>query len=601
MTQTPPRWDLSNVYPSLESAEFNTAIAQQVAQIEALEQIFHLQIPSMDIHTPVAQLSIFAGDLIDRFNQAFKLAGTIRPYIHSFVSTDSRNLLARKKLSEYEQISVRLHKLTTQFQAWNGRISPVLEQVIAASPVAAEHAFGLREAAEQSRYLMSESEESLAAELSLSGAGAWGKLQGTLTSQLTAEIEVEGEVKKLPLPAVINLHSHPDEGVRQRAYETELKMLASVQESLAACLNGVKGAVNTLDQRRGREDCLHSAIDDARIDRATLEAMLAAMQASFPSFRKYFKAKARRLGKEKLAWWDMFAPLGKSEKEYSFQEARNFILEKFSDFSPDLEALARRAFDNFWIDAEQREGKRGGAFCMGLAGVQESRVLCNFDGTLDQVSTIAHELGHAFHNDCAYRENKTPLQQNTPMTMAETASIMCQTIIMQAILTQVNDPKEELAILETTLIDDAQVIVDIYSRYLFEKEVFERRSQAELSVDDFCEIMVRAQKATYGDGLDENFLNPYMWAWKPHYYREGLSFYNFPYSFGLLFGIGLFAIYQQRGQSFVPEYQKLLASTGEDTAANLAARFGIDIRSRKFWEDSLAVIAQRIERYCEIE
>ncbi len=599
--QPPSRWDLTNVYPSLESSEFNAAIIQQANQIDELEQIFLTKIPTMDIHTPVGQLSTFTGELIERFNHAFVLAGTIRPFIHSFVSTDSRNMLARKKLSEYEQISVRLQKLTTQFQAWIGRISPVLEQVIAANPIAAEHAFGLREAAEQSHYLMSEKEETLAAELSLSGAGAWGKLQGTLTSQLTAEIDIDGQVKKLPLPAVINLHSHPDETVRQRAYEAEINMLSSVQESLAACLNGVKGAVNTLDQRRGREDCLHSALDDSRIDRATLEAMLAAMHASFPSFRKYFQAKARRLGKEKLAWWDIFAPLGKSEKEYSFQDARNFILEKFSAFSPDLEALARRAFDHSWIDAEQRDGKRGGAFCMGVAGVKESRLLCNFDGTLDQVSTIAHELGHAFHNDCAYRENKTPLQQNTPMTMAETASIMCQTIIIQALLQEVNSPQEELAILETALIDDAQVIVDIYSRYLFEKEVFERRAQAELSAEDFCEIMIRAQKATYGEGVDENFLNPYMWAWKPHYYREGLSFYNFPYTFGLLFGIGLFAIYQQRGQAFVPEYQKLLASTGEDTAGNLAARFGIDIRSRKFWEDSLAVIAQRIDRYCEIE
>ncbi len=601
MTQTPLRWDLSNVFPSLESPDFVAAVARQVSQIEALEKIFSEQVVSASASTPLADLSNLVGDLIDRFNQAFVLTSTIRPFIHSFVATDSRNLLARKKLSEYDQVSVRLHKLTTQFQAFIGKLDPVLEEVIAANPTASAHAFGLREAAEQSRYLMADTEEALAAELNLSGANAWGKLQGTLTSQLTAEIEVGGEVKKLPLPAVINLHSHPDGDVRQRAYETELIMLTSVRESLAACMNGVKGTVNTLDRRRGRIDCLHSAIDDARIDRPTLEAMLGAMEASLPVFRKYFKTKARRLGKEKLPWWDIFAPIGKSEKEFSFADARELILSNFADFSVDLEFLARRAFDNFWIDAEQREGKLGGAFCMGVAGVKESRVLCNFNGTLDQVSTIAHELGHAFHNDCAYRANKTPFQQSTPMTMAETASILCETIVMQAVLQQTTNPQEELAILETMLISNAQVIVDIYSRYLFEKEVFERRVESEISADDFCEMMTRAQKATYGDGLDEKFLNPYMWAWKPHYYREGLSFYNFPYSFGLLFGIGLFAIYQQRGQEFVSEYQNLLASTGEDNAANLAARFGIDIRTSKFWEDSLAVIEKQVERYCEIE
>jgi oligoendopeptidase F len=235
-----------------------------------------------------------------------------------------------------------------------------------------------------------------------------------------------------------------------------------------------------------------------------------------------------------------------------------------------------------------------------VPAVKESRVLCNFDGTLDQISTIAHELGHAFHNECAYAAGKTELQQDTPMTLAETASIMCETVVMEAILVQTSDPKEQLAILETRLIGDAQVIVDIYSRYLFEKEVFERRADSELSADDLCEIMERAQKATYGDGLNQSQLHKYMWTWKPHYYSAGLSFYNFPYAFGLLFATGLYAIYVRRGAAFVSDYKNLLASTGEGTAADLAARFGIDIRSRKFWEDSLAVIGQHIDRYCKL-
>jgi oligoendopeptidase F len=177
---------------------------------------------------------------------------------------------------------------------------------------------------------------------------------------------------------------------------------------------------------------------------------------------------------------------------------------------------------------------------------------------------------------------------------------MCETLIVDAVLNQVSNPAEELAILETSLISDSQVIVDIYSRFLFEKEVFERRSEAELSADDFCEIMERAQKAAYGEGLDEAYLHKYMWTWKPHYYRPELSFYNFPYAFGLLFGLGLYAIYQQRGASFVLDYQDLLASTGEGTPLELAARFGIDIRRREFWEDSLKIISRRVDRYQEL-
>ena len=238
---------------------------------------------------------------------------------------------------------------------------------------------------------------------------------------------------------------------------------------------------------------------------------------------------------------------------------------------------------------------------MEVPAVGESRVLTNFDGSLDQVSTLAHELGHAFHNDCAVRAGKTMLQGITPMTLAETASIMCETIVTEAILARTTEPQEVLAILETQLTGSTQVIVDIYSRFLFEREVFVRREHGELAPGELCDMMAQAQRDAYGDGLDPEHLQPYMWTWKPHYYRTGLSFYNFPYAFGLLFGTGLYAIYQERGAAFVADYMDLLASTGEATAADLAARFGIDIRSRGFWEGSLRVIAAQVERYVNLD
>ena len=183
------------------------------------------------------------------------------------------------------------------------------------------------------------------------------------------------------------------------------------------------------------------------------------------------------------------------------------------------------------------------------------------------------------------------------MTLAETASIFCETIVTEAALREARSRDEVFAILETDLIGKTQVIVDITSRFLFEQEVFARRAKAELSAEDLCDMMVRAQKATYGDGLDARYLHPYMWTWKPHYYYPGLSFYNFPYAFGLLFGIGLYAIYQQRGAAFVPEYEALLASTGDANAADLAARFGINIRDKAFWQASLNVIGERVAKY----
>ncbi|MCC6169394.1 MAG: M3 family oligoendopeptidase [Caldilineaceae bacterium] len=595
-----PHWDLSTVYPSLESAQLGEAEQDLQRRIDDLAELVSTRIAPTHAETPPAELAGLLGASLDHLNDILEVGRTVRGYLYSFFITDSRNRLAAKKLSAFEQRWVRVQTLNTQLQAWVGRLGPALEQAIPLDATAQAHAFTLRETAEQARYLMSEGEEGLAAELALSGATAWRKLHRTVTSQLTVAVEVDGQTQTLPITAVINLRSHPDEATRRRGYEAENTAWAGVGESLAAALNSVKGASHTLNRRRKREDDLHPALDAARIDRPTLEAMLAAMKDSFPMFRRYFKAKARLLGKEQLPWWDLFAPVGKTDTAYTWPQSCAFVLEHFAGFSPDLEALARRAFDRRWIDAEPRESKAGGAFCMGLPAVQESRILANFDGSLDGVSTIAHELGHAYHSDCRYRAGKTELQSNTPMTLAETASILCETLVMQAVLDQVQEPQTELAILETILNGQAQIIVDIYSRYLFEQEVFVRRAQAELSVEDFCAIMEQAQRDTYGDGLDAAYLQKYMWTWKPHYYDVGLSFYNFPYAFGLLFSTGLYAIYRARGAAFVPDYEALLASTGEANAADLAARFGIDIRSRGFWDASLATIGQTIDRYCAL-
>jgi len=600
ISDQPTRWDLTNIFPSLESEEFKDAFSNTSLLIDDLMECFQTKLAPLAVDEDKTVLNKALSDYVDQLNETITHVGKVENYIYSFISTDSYNKLATRLLSEFEQITVRLENQDVTFKNWLSGLKTKVEEIIAVGGVVEEHAFALKEIVHFSQFLMSQAEEELASELNLSGASSWEKLQGVVTSQLSVELEIDGETKKLPAPALINLRSHPVAEVRRKGYEKEMQAWKSVEEPLAAALNGIKGTVITLNKRRGRQDAIESAIDMARIDRETLDAMLSAMHDSFPMFRRYFRAKAKRFGQEKLPWWNLFAPVGKSETKYTFREAREFILENFLNFSPDLADFAARAFDNHWIDAEQREGKMGGAFCMDIPGTGESRILSNFDGSLDQVSTLAHELGHGFHNDCMEKANRTQLQQRTPMTMAETASIMCETIVSNASLKQAKNTDEELSILEGMLNGDSQVIVDIYSRYLFEKEVFERRAKSELSAEEFCDIMERAQKATYGDGLDESYLHKYMWTWKPHYYSAHLSFYNFPYAFGLMFGTGLYTIYQDRGESFIPEYIDLLSSTGLGSAAELAQRFGIDIRQKSFWEGSLKVVEQRVKRYEEI-
>jgi len=593
-----PHWDLSNVYPGLDAPEFDAAVASISEQIGEVDKLLSeaTGAPPQD----AGSLAAVLGETIVRINRLIVAVRTHGAYINGFVTTDSRNMAARTRLSEFERVRVEFNAVNTRFTQWVGSLDDALEEAIPMNDLTGQHAFILRETADQAKYLMSEAEERLASEMSLSGGNAFAKLQGTVTSQLTAPFTLDGETKQLPMTALINLKTHPDESVRHRAWETEKEAWKSVEEPLAFAMNGVKGETITLNKHRGRTDPLHAPLDFARMDRATLDAMLEAMHDSFPTFRRYWHAKAKLIDKERLAWWDIAAPVGSLDKIYTWEETRSFILENFGTFSPELAAWAKRAFDENWMDVPPREGKRAGAFCMGVPSVKESRILLNFDGSLDQISTVAHELGHGWHNECIYQAGTTQLNAQTPMTLAETASIMCETIVMQAVLRRAENVQQELGILETQLQGEAQVIVDIYSRYLFESELFERRAKSEVSAGDLNEMMLRAQKATYGDGLDERFLQQYMWTWKPHYYSPSMPFYNFPYAFGLLFATGLYAIYKERGSAFVPDYNRLLASTGEARAADLAARFGIDIRSKAFWAASLATIGKKVDRYVEI-
>lgn len=599
---TLPRWDLSNVYPNLNSDRFKNAMSDLTRQVDELDAYLdehHVSRENADKSRITGNTAKPVIDgFVDRSNSTLRLYTTLNAFVASYVTTDSFNTTAKRLESELEMVGVRLRKQEVRFRGWIGTLGDSLSDVLAADGTAKNHAFYLRETAQQSRYMMSDPEESLAAELELSGSNAWSKLQGTVCSQLIVSFELEGKAQKMPITALQNLSHHPDPSIRRRAYETELAAWESVREPLAAALNGVKGSANTVDKRRGRIDALHDSLDTSRIDRETLNTLIAVMQESFPMFRQYLRAKAERLGEERLPWWDLFAPVGKSERRYTWTEAVEFITTQFRSFGDRLAELAKRAFDSHWIDAEPRNGKRGGAFCMGVPGVDESRILCNFDGSLDQVSTVAHELGHAFHNEC--QVGKTMLQKTTPMTLAETASIMNETIISNAVLAKAANPEEELSILETSLTGAAQVIVDITSRFLFEKEVFERRMNSELSADDFCEMMLKCQKATYGDALDERFLHKYMWAWKVHYYFPNFSFYNYPYAFGLLFGTGLYSLYRERGPAFVKDYEALLASTGEATPLELAARFDIDLHKPDFWRSSLKVIGEKIQRYTQL-
>jgi len=585
-----PHWDMTTVYPSLDSPEFDAGFRSVIGAIARLGELFDRHGVAKRQPAPLDEATVQAFEtVIQAMNTVLEEMRTVSVYINSFVSTDSRNNLAQARQSELQQNAVRLTTLGTRLTAWIGSLD--VEALLARSALAREHAFMLRKAKIEAAHQMSPAEEELAAEMRLTGATAWQKLHGNFTSQLLVKVELDGKVQELPMSVVRNLASHQDRQVRRRAYEAEMAAWRSAAVPLAAALNSIKGATNLLSKRRRWDSPLEAALFENNIDRPTLEAMLAAAQESFPDFRRYLRAKARALGLPVLAWYDIAAPLGGGERTWGFDEGAQFIIEQFGSYSPKLRGLAERAFSQRWIDAEPRLGKRDGAFCMSLRQ-DESRVLTNFKPAFGGVSTVAHELGHAYHN--LNLAPRTMLQRQTPMTLAETASIFCQTLVNQAALRQA-EAQEQILILEGALQNACQVVVDIASRFLFEQRVFEKRLPRELSIDEFNDLMLQAQRETYGDGLDPEVLHPYMWALKPHYYSS--TFYNYPYMFGLLFGLGLYARYQDDPAGFKAGYDDLLSSTGLGNAAELADRFGIDTRAPDFWRSSLDVIRADIARF----
>jgi oligoendopeptidase F len=290
--------------------------------------------------------------------------------------------------------------------------------------------------------------------------------------------------------------------------------------------------------------------------------------------------------------------MGSSSKKYTIEEAQAFILKNFATFSDDLKALAQKAFDNDWIDYDPRPGKSGGAFCSRLYSLKESRILTNFDGGIGDICTIAHELGHAYHNSIIF--NERILNAGYPMPIAETASILCETIVKKAAFNEAITKEEKLGMLEQELQDSTQVIVDIYSRYLFESNVFERCQSEFLNEKTLNEMMLEAQKASYGDGLDPEYLNEGMWINKSHYYSTGRSFYNFPYAFGLLFAKGIYGKYLEKGPEFVNDLRTLLRLTGKATLMDVAKSIDIDITTPDFWRSSLEVIKEDINLFLDL-
>ena len=586
--QTLPQWDMTPIFPSLASPEFNAEFNGALDAIGELAARFD-QIPVRRRDSSSVDDAFVENfdSVIDSLNSLSQRLETLGSYIACFVTTDAGDELAKARESEMETRTIVLGQLETRLIAWVG--SSDVEALLNQSSVARDHEFWVRRAARLAAHQMSAAEENLASSLRPMGLGGWAKLHGNMTALLSVDVEIEGERKALPMSTIRALSHDANRQTREAAYVAELASWKTVAMPLAGALNGIKGFQRELRARRGYSNDVEPTLIRNSIDAATLSAMQNACEASFPDFRRYMKAKARALNIEKLEWFDLGAPVGASKSEWSWEASQRFLSENFGVYSSRMADFSDRAYDERWMDAPPRMGKIGGAYCTGIQpGV--SRILTNFDGSYNAVSTVAHELGHGYHNLCM--ENRTPLQCEIPMTLAETASIFCETLALQAAIKDA-DTQERIALLDNSLSGSLQVVVDIHSRFLFESSVFTKRSERELTESEFCALMLDAQHQTYGEDMAS--YHPYMWAVKGHYY--GPTFYNYPYTFGLLFGLGLYAIYQREPENFRAQYDEFLSECGMADAKTLAAKFGIDVTTPKFWTASLNVIRAQIDEF----
>jgi pepF/M3 family oligoendopeptidase len=586
-----PHWDFSAVFPGLDSPEFETGFQQVIEAIAGMVQMFDENgINRLETAVPIDdQLVSLFESIINRFNDIDEHIHILQVYLYGFLTTDSRNTEAQARHSQLLPHLSRLSLLGTRVTAWIGSLD--VAELLERSAVARYHDYMLQKARQQAQHLMSPEQEDLAAELSLTGGSSWNRLFGNYTSQITVKIERNGKSEAMPLTAAQNLAFEPDRALRAQAHQAVLAALAEASVPIAACLNSLKGETLALTRRRGWESPLDMVLFQNAIDRPTLDAMMTATRNAFPDFQRYLKARARALNLPKLAWYDRLVPLGQGEQSWAYQDATEFVMDQFGTYSNKMRRLAERAFSENWIDAEPRDGKRGGAFCMGLRG-DESRILTNFEPGFSGVSTLAHELGHAYHNLCL--AERTPLQRSLPMTLAETASTFCQKIVENAAL-KTAVPQDQLIILDGVLEYATRVVLGASSNFMFEEKLLAKRQERELSVEELCALDEETQLASLGDALEDGSLHPYRWAYVPHYY--GSTFYNFPYTFGLLFGLGLYAQYQAEPDPFKTGYDELLSMTGMGNAADLAARFGIDIRNTAFWEASLDVLRADVDKF----
>ena len=603
MTNKIPRWNLDSIFPSIKSDEYQQALSDFESGMENLESLLDSAQNFIKNAGENFDFPTWLKGFLEADEKVSALCGSLNAYAYIIYSVDTTNTDYLNNITRIDNLTLRYRQLDLSFKSVLLANSGRLEDFYKRFPEFDSYRYILNETLEETRHQMSAAEEKLAGELQQTGGDAWDRLHEQLISNLK-DAETGKTFNELRNDAY-----SADPKTRKSSYEKEISLLKQNEIAFAACLNNLKGETLTLNRHRKWQKALDRSLSSARLSQKTLDALIGAIEESFPMWREYFRLKADYLhkngltessDKNGLAFYDLFAPMSKASeksgdsllsKEWTFDEARDYIIERYSSFSQEMGDFAKKAFAENWIDAEVRAGKVGGAYDEDFAIGHQSRIMTNFTGAFSDIITLAHELGHAYHFSCM--KGKPSAFFSYPMTLAETASTFAETIVKQDMISKCSDA-EKIQILDLDLQDVSQVLVDILCRFYFERSVFEERKNGELNAEDFCRLMKEAQEKSYGSGLNSE-RHEYMWAVKSHYYSTGLDFYNFPYAFGQLFAAGLYARYQKEGKDFAKTYAELLSNTGNMSCEDLCRKAGFDITQKAFWTSGIEMYAGEVE------
>jgi pepF/M3 family oligoendopeptidase len=582
------RWDLTPLYRSFESPEYLSDLAAMKTAIADIDGW-----AKQNLTNPAANAAQTIETYIGKIN-GFSKYYNLYYFAYLTAAVETAHETANKQVEQLRALFTDLTEASVLFAKFAALCD--IDEILKQSETNALHGYIIRKASESAKYMLAEHVEVALSKIKTTASAAWGVMKENLTASMMIQTTIDGETKRLPLSTIRNLAHDANPATRKAAYEAEIDAYATVEKPVAAALNAIKGEVLTESKMRGYESPLHMTLIYSRMTQKTLDALISSIEKSLPCLRRFYEKKARLLGHEKyLPYYDLFAPIGENTRRFTFEEAAEYIVGCFSGFSPRMGDFAKQAFDGGWLDIEPREGKRGGAFCLNIHSLRQSRVMSNFTGSFSDVATLAHELGHAYHGHCL--RDETYLNSSYPMPIAETASTFCETLVFDAALKTAPDGGK-LAVLEAQITDATQVIVDIYARYVFETNLFKQRENGPLSVKELNALMTAAQAAAYGDTLDPDTPHPYMWLNKPHYYYPNRNFYNFPYAYGLMFALGLYSEYRRTGAAFPPKYDGLLRVTGRKTLEDIGREAGIDVTDEGFWLSSLRIIEEKVDEFC---